>query len=165
MLAAVRTGRADLGVGVLDVHPADLDSTLLATYPQVAALPADHRLARNSALTLADLTDTALVIPPPDRPHRVALERALQAANVNWSVAVEAEGWPLMLHFAGLGVGLAIVNGCVRMPAGVVSRPIIDLPRVSYHAVRLPAQQDDARVSELITAITSQLSRRDRAAD
>jgi DNA-binding transcriptional LysR family regulator len=122
MLAAVRSGRADLGVAVLDVLPDDLTTTLLATYPQVLAMPVDHPLASHATLTTHDLAGTSLVVPPPDRPHRIAVERALRAAGVTWTVAIEAAGWPLTLHFVTLGVGLAVVNGCVRVPDGLTTR-------------------------------------------
>jgi DNA-binding transcriptional LysR family regulator len=158
MLTAVRTGRADLGVGVLDVLPDDLGTVPLASYPQTLVLPDGHALASRSTLTLADLAGTPLVVPPPQRPHRIALERALRAAGVEWSVAVEAGGWPVMLHFVALGVGLAVVNGCVRPPAGLIQREIVDLPPVPYHAVHLPGRDGDPRVAGLLSAIQIRLS-------
>ncbi|MBE1534967.1 LysR family transcriptional regulator [Actinomadura algeriensis] len=156
-LAAVRTGRADVGVAVLDVLPADLTATVLATYPQVLVMPEGHPLAAAPALALADLAGTALIVPPPAGPHRVALERALRAAGVPWTVAVEAEGWPLMLHFVSLGVGLAVVNGCVAPSPGLVTREIIDLPPVPYHALHLPSRADDPLVTDLLAAVRTAL--------
>lgn len=157
MLAAVRSGRADLGVGVLDVLPDDLDTTLLASYPQVLVIPDHHPMAARSRLTADDLAGTALVLPPASRPHRVAVERALRAANVDWTLAIEAEGWPLMLHFVALGVGLAIVNGCVRPPPGLVGREISGWPTIPYYAAHLPGRDDDPRVRDLLAAIRNHL--------
>jgi DNA-binding transcriptional LysR family regulator len=157
-LAAVRTGRADLGVAVLDVRPADLAVVRLASFPQFLVMPADHPLAASARLTLADLAAARLIVPPPHRPLRISLERALRAAEVEWSVAVEAEGWPLMLHFVALGVGTAVVNGCVRLPPGLVGREITDLPRVPYQAVHLPGRDADPRVAGLLTAIRTRLT-------
>src|SRR5689334_13163846 len=99
MLAAVRTGRAHLGVSALDVLPDDLVITPVATFPQVLLAPAGHRLAGRHSLTLADLGGEELVVPPPSRPFRVNLERSMRAARAPWKVAVEAEGWPLTIHF------------------------------------------------------------------
>lgn len=156
-LAAVRTGRADLGVAVLDVLPADVRAVLLASYPQALAMPDDHPLAGRPHLALADLAGAALVVPPPTGPHRVTLERALRAADVPWSLAVEAEGWPLMLHFVSLRIGLAVVNGCVVPPAGLVQREIIDLPAVPYYALHLPDRADDPLVTGLLSDIRAAL--------
>ncbi|WP_131739893.1 LysR family transcriptional regulator [Actinomadura roseirufa] len=152
-LTAVRTGRADVGVCVLDVLPGDVRAVPLAAYPQVLVLPGDHPLAARPALTLADLAGAPLVVPPPAGPHRIALERALRAADVPWTLAVEAEGWPLLLHFVGLGIGLAVVNGCVTPPPGLVRRPITDLPTVPYYALHLPEREGDPLVTTLLTRI------------
>lgn len=156
-LTAVRTGRADLGVAVLDVLPADIEAIHLASYPQVLVMPDDHPLTAKTHLTLADLADAALIVPPPTGPHRITLERALRAAEVPWSLAVEAEGWPLMLHFASLRVGLAVVNGCVPPPPGLTGREIIDVPAVPYYALHLPGRADDPLVAGLLTAIRTAL--------
>ncbi|WP_141577352.1 LysR family transcriptional regulator [Actinomadura sp. WMMA1423] len=156
-LAAVRTGRADLGVAVLDVLPADVTAVPLASYPQTLVMPDDHPLAAEPRLTLADLAGASLVVPPAEGPHRVTLERALRAAEVPWTLAVEAAGWPLMLHFASLGVGLAVVNGCVPPPPGLTAREIIDLPAVPYYALHLPDRADDPLVTGLLAAIRTSL--------
>jgi DNA-binding transcriptional LysR family regulator len=155
MLAAVRTGQAQLGVSVLDVLPEDLTTVELATFPQVVFAPAGHRLARRRSVALRELEGESLVVPPQHRPHRVLLEQALRAAGVGWAVAVEAEGWPLIAQFVALGVGLAIVNGCVPPPAGLVARPVSDLPPVTYHLVHQPAALGDPRVAGLRERILS----------
>lgn len=154
MLAAVRSGRADLGVGVLDVLPDDLDTTLVASYPPALVLPNGHPLASRDTLTIHDLDGQTLVLPPAHRPHRIAIERALRAARVNWTLAIEAEGWPLMMHFVALGVGLAIVNGCVRTPPELTSRPLVDQPETSYYAVHVREHDRDPRIDDLLDAIT-----------
>ncbi|MEV0662029.1 LysR family transcriptional regulator [Actinomadura luteofluorescens] len=156
-LAAVRTGRADLGIAVLDVLPADITAVPLASYPQTLLMPDDHPLAARPHLALADLAGASLVVPPPEGPHRITLERALRAAEVPWSLAVEASGWPLMLHFASLGVGLAVVNGCVPPPPGLAAREIVDLPAVPYYALHLPDRADDPLVTDLLTAVRASL--------
>lgn len=153
MLATVRTGQAHLGVGVLDVLPDDLTTVELATFPQVLLVPEDHRLARRGSVALSDLAGASLVVPPQHRPHRVLLEQAMRAAGVDWTVAVEAEGWPLITHFVTLGVGLAIVNGCVPAPPGLVARPVTDLPSVTYHVVHQPAALSDPRIAGLLDRI------------
>lgn len=159
VLTAVRNGGADVGAAVLDVLPTDLAVTSLATFPQVLSMPEGHPLAARPALTLADLAGTSLVVPPPHGPHRAFLERVLRAADVPWTVAVEASGWPLMLHLVALGAGLAVVNGCVPAPPGLVHREITDLPPVRYHTVHHPDRASDPAVSTLLTAVHAQPER------
>lgn len=153
MLAAVRSGRADIGISVLETLPDDLHTTLLASFPPTLVVPESHPLAARRTLSLPDLDGQAVVLPPPHRPHRIAVERALNAAGVTWNLAIEAEGWPLTLHFVALGVGVAVVNGCVRPPAGLVSREITGLPGAAYYTAHLPERDGDPRVRDLLAAI------------
>jgi DNA-binding transcriptional LysR family regulator len=133
-LLAVREGVAGLGVSALDVLPDDLEHDLIGRYPQVLVCPAGHDLADRKQLRLRDLEGQALVVPPPDRPHRQSLARALLAAGIGWQPAVEAQGWELALHFVRLGVGLAVVSGICRPGRGLVARPLPELPATSYYA-------------------------------
>ncbi|RZU18987.1 DNA-binding transcriptional LysR family regulator [Kribbella rubisoli] len=146
-LAAVREGTADIGVTALGVPPDDLECELLAQYPQTLITRAGHRLAERRTVRLKDLQDEALVVPPKDRPHRQQLERSMLDQGIRWSVAVEAEGWELLVHFVRLGIGPAVVNGSVRTTAAVRKIPIKDLPPVRYYVITRPDRTE--RVSEL----------------
>ncbi|MEU4287859.1 LysR family transcriptional regulator [Kribbella sp. NPDC026596] len=146
-LAAVRDGSADIGVTALTVPPDDLDCELLAQYPQTLITRADHRLADRRSVKLKDLQDEALVVPPKDRPHRQQLERSLLDHGIRWSVAVEAEGWELLVHFVRLGIGPAVVNGSVRTTGAVRKIPVKDLPPIRYYVVARADRSD--RVAEL----------------
>ncbi|MEV4351156.1 LysR family transcriptional regulator [Actinoplanes sp. NPDC049596] len=150
MLAAIRNGQAHVGVSVLDVLPPDLSVRELATFPQMLFVPAGHRLARRRSVRMRDLAGESLVVPPQHRPQRAMLEQALRVAGAAWTVAVEAEGWPLITHFVALGAGLAIVNGCVPPPPGLAALRVADLPPVTYHVVHQPSALTDDRVLNLL---------------
>ena len=65
------------------------------------------------------------------------------------SVKVAVGGWELMLHFASLGIGLAIVNGCCGLPPELVARPLEELPRVRYQVLQRAGSQPHAGVADL----------------
>jgi DNA-binding transcriptional LysR family regulator len=148
----VASGEAHLGVAALHGAPAGISATHLTTAPLVLAMPARHPLARRRRVDVADLEGARLVVPPDGRPLRAILGGALLTAGVRWEVAVEALGWPLMLHFVVLGAGLAVVNACCRLPAGVVARPVRGLPAAHYWLLR---RRGPAAVDELARAITA----------
>lgn len=135
-LSAVQNGEAHVGVAALDVVPDDLDSHPLTDVGQSLVVPGGHPLAKKRAIDLADLAGARLVVPGVDRPHRALVARALGDAGIAWEVAVEANGWPLMLRFVELGIGLAIVNACCRPPEGLVAIPMRGLPKQRYHVFR-----------------------------
>jgi len=134
-MRSVRDREADLAVVVADKVLKPLQANVLASYAQMIAVPPGHPLARRRLVHLRDLKGERLVVPPPGRPHRIALDAALRSAGAATIVAMEVEGWQAMLRFVEFGLGLAVVNGCVTPPGDVVIRPIEDLPPVTYTAV------------------------------
>lgn len=146
-LTAVRGGDADVGVTALGIPPADLDCTLIGKFPQTLVVRNDHRLAGRRTVRLKDLQDEALVVPPKDRPHRQQFERSMLDQGIRWSVAVEAEGWELLVHFVRLGTGPAIVNGSVKTTSALRKIPVKDLPVVRYYVVS--RRERGERVDEL----------------
>jgi len=152
-LDAVRGGEAHVGVAALDVLPPDLEARPLTEVGAVLVVPAGHPLAKRRSVRLADLAGARLVVPTADRPLRGAITRALLDAGVAWEVAVEANGWPLILRFVELGAGLAIVNACCRLPAGLVARPVPDLPRQRYYVVCRRGARPDGAPARLVQAL------------
>ncbi len=129
-VVAVREARADLAVAALAVAPNDLHATRLTTVGQHVVLPVSHRLARKRALSAKDLEGEPLVVAPYPSPHREMLTRLL--AGVTPTIAVEATGWDTMLHFAKIGVGLAVVNDFCPAPRGMRAIPLEGAPRIPY---------------------------------
>ncbi|MFN7971029.1 MAG: LysR family transcriptional regulator [Acidobacteriota bacterium] len=134
-LAALATGEVHLGVTTLDAVPDGLSATILRRSAMILVMPPRHRLARKAHVRLADLAGERLILPPAARPHRQHVARALASSGTPWELALEASGWEVMLRYAALGVGLAIVNDTCRLPRGTVARPIPELPALHYHVL------------------------------
>jgi DNA-binding transcriptional LysR family regulator len=150
---AVRTGEAHLGVASLDAPPEGLRAEVITEVGQVIVLPAGHRLAGSAAVRLRDLAGERLVVPPVGRPHRTMIAQALRAAGVSWRAGVEASGWELLVRFAEVGLGLAIVNAFCRVPDGMVARPMPELPVRAYHLLQRPDAARQGPVASLAAAL------------
>jgi len=150
---AVRTGEAHLGVASLDAPPDDIPARPIAEVGQIAVLPASHRLAAKKHLRLRDLANERLVVPPPGRPHRTMIAQAFRAAGVPWRPGVEASGWELLVRFAEVGLGVAIVNAFCRVPSGMVGVPIPELPSRVYYLLQRGEASREGAVSALATAL------------
>lgn len=134
-VSAVSRGEAQLGVAVIDVLPRGLEAEPLITTPLCAALPAGHPLARHRQLSLDRLRTERWILTPEGQSHRELLSRALGRDGTLLESPLEADGWPLMLKFVELGLGVAVVNGCASWPR-VVLRPLPELGTVTYRLVR-----------------------------
>ena len=106
---------------------------------------------------MADLLGEQMIVPPPGRPQREALEQAWRGAGGAMVVGAEAEGWPQVLYFASLGIGVGVVNGCVAAVAGTVTRPVRDLPAVTYCAVFRKADEASPGHRRLLETLQASL--------
>lgn len=156
---AVLSGEADAGViasseGAAEAK-AGLVSRVLTRVGSLLVVPADHPLAKRRTARLRDLRGARLIVPPAGRPHREAIGRALSQAEVDWQVAVEASGWELAVHFAGLGIGLTIVNACCRLPASLRGIPLTGLPTVEYRVIHTQRGLERPRTRALVDTLHS----------
>src|SRR5207253_1076877 len=137
-----------------DDVPDALTARAIARVGAAVLLPKRHRLARKRRVEIADLGGEPLVVPEAGGPQREALISAFAASGAAWNPVVEARGWELTLHFAQLGLGLAIVNDFCRTPAGMVARPLEGIPRVTYKLLRLRGRRlsEEARAFEHLIA-------------
>jgi DNA-binding transcriptional LysR family regulator len=145
----VLAGTAHLGVCAIDLLPAGLAATELLRTPLCLAMPARHPLARRRRLPLTALAGARLIVSPAGQLHHELVGRALSRlpAEQLGPEPIEADGWPLMLRFVQLGLGVAIVNGVCALPAGTVARPLPELGSITYRLVRrrgakLPAEAE-----------------------
>ena len=157
----VKKGLAQVGVGVLDAPPADLEHHVIARAAQVIVLPRDHRLSKCGVVTLADLDGEALVLPPEGGPQRVALDVAFAAKGVRVHPSAVARGWDVVLKLVELGVGLGIVNATCEIPRALRARTLRELPTVTYRAFTRPRPRRAA--ADLVQAFVEAVPRsRDR---
>jgi DNA-binding transcriptional LysR family regulator len=155
-IQAVRAGQAQLGIAPLGTVPSDLHAVRLTTVGQVLVVPRAHALASRKSVRLRDLKGAQLIVPPAGKPHRELLGRLLQAESVPWQPSLEANGWELMLRFAQLGFGLAVVNACCRMPKGLVAIPLQGYPPLEYHVFHSADRPPTAHVQRLMDALLAE---------
>lgn len=136
-IEAVQLGEAHFAVTVLDDVPDTLSAAAIARVGSVVLLPKRHRLTRKASVSIRDLGAEPLIVPEAGGPQRESLVRAFDAVGAVWNPVIEARGWELTLHFAELGLGLAIVNDFCRTPPGLITRPLEELAPVTYRLLRL----------------------------
>lgn len=104
----LRDGALDVALLVLpDGPPADLHTRLVADFPLLLVVPADHPLAGRESVPLAELAGMSFVDGPPGYGNRAVVDRAFAAAGVQRTVALEvADIATTATHVRnGLGIG------------------------------------------------------------
>ena len=135
-LNAILLAEAQLAVTVTDEAPSSMVARKLARVGAAAVLPKGHPLARKRRLSIRDLLGEPIIAPAEGRPLRAALARAWRESGAVWAPTFEASGWEVMMRFAGLGMGIAIVNDFCTPAAGTVRRSLAGLPSVQYQLLR-----------------------------
>ena len=134
---ALADGSIDFGVLTFDPKQSELKYVSLGRDELVLLVPAGHPLSKRR-VAIGDLDGQRFVLPPPGRPQRTTLDAAFAAASIGIREGALAVGWELVVHLVSVGAGIAIVNGSVRLPRGLVARPLPELPRVRYRAFTRP---------------------------
>ncbi len=140
----------------------DCHSRRIWTEPLVAALPDQHRLAEQSAVTWADLAgETFLVCHGGTGPQ--AHDHILLRLAGRWPASIQRfdVGRGTLLSMVGQGFGITIVGAASSLlpMSGVVFLPFADEPDpVSFSAVWSPFNQG-AALHDLLT-LASEMGRR-----
>lgn len=135
-LSALREGAAQLAVAAVDLVPDDLIAHDLLRTPLCVAVATSHRLAARKRVRLAELTGERLILSPTGHAHRDLVGHALAGLQPHAEPPLEADGWPLMIHFVALELGVAIVNRLCKLPRDVVALPVHELGSVTYRLLR-----------------------------
>ena len=143
-LPALRLGDADLALAHEDVgRPASRDARLeradLMEDPLLLVLPSGHP-ADADAVRLAALADARWVATPPGTACRAMLDHACRSAGFAPEVPYHANDFGVLAAYVAAGLGVAMVPR-LALPAfgaGVVVRPVADVPvtRRIYVAAR-----------------------------
>ena len=113
-MAMLRNDRADVLVGsMLDV-PADLNWAPVFHYDPMLVTPPGHALLARPGLTLADLSEHGLILPPDRQATYRLVDLIFQQQQVPYHVAIEIGGWEAIKQYVALGMGITIMPGlCV----------------------------------------------------
>lgn len=109
LLPQLASGAVD--VGVVNFPATDPDVLLEPLFDEdfIVVAPSGHPLAGATTLTVADLADHELIMPPPGASIRVDLDRAAAAAGVRLRPKAELDGIRLIASMAFEGYGAAVL--------------------------------------------------------
>jgi DNA-binding transcriptional LysR family regulator len=125
----LRDGSLDLGVLRPPVTGGDLAVHTIEIEPLVLAAPADHRLAAEPVIAMADLrAEDFVMYADPHSAVNEAVTRSCRKAGFAPHREHTAPGTAVLLALVSAGLGIALVPGSVRAAplAGVVFRDVVD---------------------------------------
>ena len=109
LLPQLAAGRIDLGVLNSPAEDPDVVIEPLFDEDLIIVAPLDHPLANVTSLTVRQLADHDLILPPPGASIRVDLDRAAAAAGIELRAKAEVDGIRLIASMAFEGYGAAVL--------------------------------------------------------
>jgi DNA-binding transcriptional LysR family regulator len=109
-LKMLRDDEIDLVVGsMLDV-PDDITYQPIVTFDPALIVPLDHPLTKQKEVTLEDISQYGLILPPRHLSTWRMVKYVFQQHNLTFKVTMEAGGWEVIKKYVELGMGVSIVT-------------------------------------------------------
>lgn len=109
-LKMLRADEIDLVVGsMLDV-PDDITYQPVVTFDPALIVPLGHPLANQSSVTLEQISQYGLILPPRHLSTWRIVKYVFQQHNLTFTVTLEAGGWEVIKKYVELGMGISIVT-------------------------------------------------------
>jgi len=108
-LERLRTGLVDFAVGPLPNVPADIEFHPMVSYEAVVITCLGHPLARKKKLTLEDISEYPLILPPRNLSTWGLVDSTFKKHGLAYQVAMEVGGWEVIKKYVELGLGISII--------------------------------------------------------
>ncbi|WP_433566695.1 LysR substrate-binding domain-containing protein [Nocardia sp. CA-151230] len=155
----LRAGSLDMGVLRPPIRGDGIGLRLLEVEPLVLAMSADHRLAAEPVIAMADLrTENFIGYVSTDSVVNDAVLRSCRTAGFSPHIAHEAAGTDVLLALVAGGLGIAVLPASARaLPlAGVVFRDLADAETVDL-ALAWRDGTDSALIRSTLDVLTDSL--------
>jgi DNA-binding transcriptional LysR family regulator len=149
LIERVRSGEADLALTGVAAMPAGLEGFPVIRERLVAAVPADHPLARRKRVTLADIAAHPVICMPEGTGIRTVFDRGCAARGARPDIALQASAPSAVADLAARGLGVAILTASMVDGHALRRLAITDLDEPALLAVVWRAT-DAPAVRELV---------------
>jgi DNA-binding transcriptional LysR family regulator len=136
-LKLLRNDAVDLGVGSLIEVPEDITYHPTCSYDPMLITPPDHPLTRLQRVTLRDVSEYPLVLPPQHLTTWRLVDFVFRKYHLTPRVVVEAGGWEVIKRYVESGLGVSIVTAvCLTGKESLAAIPFSRyFPKRSYGIV------------------------------
>ena len=109
-LKMLRADEIDFAVGSMLDKPDDITYQPVVTYDPALITPLGHPLAQLPNVTLKDISQYGMILPPRHLSTWSIVKYVFQQNNLTFSVTLEAGGWEVIKKYVELGMGISIVT-------------------------------------------------------
>ena len=109
-LSMIRADQVDFAIGSMLEVPDDIRYEPIVTYYPALITSKDHPLAHKENVTLRDISEYGLILPPRHLSTWRIVELVFEQHNLRFKVSLEAGGWEVIKKYVELDLGISIVT-------------------------------------------------------
>jgi DNA-binding transcriptional LysR family regulator len=123
-LKLLRNDAVDFAVGSLIGIPDDISYRPAFSFDPMLITPLDHPLTRLPRVTLKDVSEHPLILPPQHLTTWRVVDFVFRKYHLTHRVVLESGGWEVIKRYVELGLGISIVTGiCLTGKEALVAIP------------------------------------------
>ena len=133
----LRADDADFAIGSMVHVLDDMVYQSIGHFSPTLIVPQGHPLALIQSPTIQQISQHSLILPPRYRAIRQEIEAEFEKHAVKLNVTLEADGWEVIKHYVGCGLGISIVTDVgLKDDDEIVRKPLLEyFPQRSYGIV------------------------------
>lgn len=160
----LRSDEIDFVVGSMIEVPEDIEYIPAFTYDPMLITPLDHPLAKRRKVTLAEVAEHPLILPPRHLTTWRVVDFVFQKHNLNYRVKLEAGGWEVIKKYVEMGLGISIVTSiCLTGTENLATIPLSRyFPKRTYGVVLRKGKYLSAPATKFIELMKKRSKRGDR---
>ena len=160
----LRSDDVDFVIGSMIEVPEDIEYIPAFTFDPMLITPLDHPLARRRKVTLAEVAEYPLILPPRHLTTWRVVDFVFQKHNLNYRVKLEAGGWEVIKKYVEMGLGISIVTSiCLTGTENLATIPLSRyFPKRTYGVVLRKGKYLSAPASKFIELMKKRSKRGDR---
>lgn len=112
-LQAVLNGEVDMAISHLKKAPPSVDYHVIGEYNRVLIAPKGHPLAKKRDITLKDIAEYPLILPPESTSTRKIVDQVFRKHGLTYTLALEITGREAIKKYIELGFGVSVINDSV----------------------------------------------------
>ena len=155
-LALLRSGEIDIAVGPMLDTPPDILFQPFVTCDPMLITSLDHPLAKRKRISLKDIAQYPLILPPRDQSTFRFVELVFAEHSLQHDVKFEVGGYEVIKTYVKLGLGIAIVmSHCLSKKDELHAAPVRRwFPRRNYGLVLRKGQPVSLATQQFIQTIS-----------
>lgn len=136
-MAMLRADEADFAVGSMLDMPDDVSYYPVFNFHPTLITPLDHPLAGKQRVSLEEIAEYDLILPPRYLSTWGLVKSVFQQNNIPHKVTLEAGGWAVIKKYVEMGLGISIVTDiCLEEDDKIATIPVHEyFPSRSYGIV------------------------------